>query len=196
MSSICSGHCGSASAMPCYDCVSTKKDINEGKIGELRNAETMLRQAKQFEEKKKALKNPSESVLSKLRYECECITKRPLLTTSHTQWIYGVLHAAMGPVIKVLDTIEDDALKKDLKDLKINIQSSSEIRKSNKNLKIEIENLKSHIEELKNAIKTSKIILPKWKKIRRTPMKDQPICESPYCVQSLFGTDQSSLFLT
>uniref|UniRef100_A0A914P6Z0 RING-type domain-containing protein n=1 Tax=Panagrolaimus davidi TaxID=227884 RepID=A0A914P6Z0_9BILA len=196
MSSICSGHCGSSSAMPCYDCVSTKKDINEGKIGELRNAETMLRQAKQFEEKKKSLKNPSEAVLSKLRYECECITKRPLLTMSHTQWIYGILHAAMGPVIKVLDTIEDDALKQDLKDLKINIQSSAEIRKSNKNLKTEIENVKSHIEELKNAIKTSKLILPKWKKIRRTPMKDQPICESPYCVQNLFGTDPSPLFLT
>uniref|UniRef100_A0A914PLT2 RING-type domain-containing protein n=1 Tax=Panagrolaimus davidi TaxID=227884 RepID=A0A914PLT2_9BILA len=171
-----------------------KKNIN--KIGELRNAETMLRQAKQFEEKKKALKNPSESVLSKLRYECECITKRPLLTMSHTQWIYGILHAAMGPVIKVLGTIEDDALKQDLKDLEINIQSSAEIRKSNKNLKTEVEYVKSHIEELKNAIKTSKIILPKWKKIRRTPMKDQPICESPYCVQNLFGTDPSPLFLT
>uniref|UniRef100_A0AC34FT91 Uncharacterized protein n=1 Tax=Panagrolaimus sp. ES5 TaxID=591445 RepID=A0AC34FT91_9BILA len=189
MGSICSGHSGASSAMPCYCCPTTKKNINDGIIGELRSAATMLQQAEHFQEKKQNMEAPSESFLTKLRSECQCITNPPLLTIPYTQWIYGVLHAIMGPTIKVLDILEDDALQQDLKDLKIDLKSSKENRKVNKDLSNEIQNIKSYIDELTKAIKTSKSVLPKWKQIRQNPVEGQPICGSKFCLQNLMGTD-------
>lgn len=189
MGCICSGHCGSSSALPCYSCVCTKKQINDGTIGELRNAVTMLQQAKTFEEKKAAVESPSEAFLSKLRSECQCITRPPLLTIPYTQWIYGILHVIMGPTIKTLDILEDDALKEDLKELKIEIKSSTEVRKANKSLNAEVENIKSYIDEIATALKAAKTIMPKWKQIRKKAVENQPICGSKYCLQNSMGNN-------
>uniref|UniRef100_A0A914PRR6 RING-type domain-containing protein n=1 Tax=Panagrolaimus davidi TaxID=227884 RepID=A0A914PRR6_9BILA len=193
---ICLGHCGSTASCPCYSCVCTKKEINEGKFTPLRDIATMMQQAAEYQRKKAELISPSEGALSKLRSESQCITDPPILNIPVDQWVFGVLHAVSGPVIKMLKDIEDDALQLDLADLKITIPSSKETRQAHIKLNNDISTIKSYISEIERALKAVKLTKPKWKSSRKMSASQlQPNCCAKYCLQSLMDNN-TSLFST
>ena len=171
------GHCGPTSSHPCFSCDCAKEDLLFGKVGKIREYQSVVENAKKFQEK-----NTTAKDLTKLRSECLSSTQIPLLNIPFNRWIYGAFHAISGPVITILAKVEDVALSQDLNELGITVPSQKDKKLLQMEKNENIRKMGSYIKSIQTGINESKVVLKVWGKSSPNPQPNINRCNAKYCL--------------